>query len=256
MDRRLAIFRELLSTMQPGHLLDLATGHGGFALLAHELGWRVTAVDARTERWPDHDGIEWVQADVREFQIGGDVDCINVPGLFYHLEVGDQLDLLKRCSVAPTILETHVSLKPDREEMGYLGHLFDEGEIGPTSSWGNPFSFWPTEESLVRMLHDSGFTSVYVRTPQFRAGRNFYLALSEAEPSARASLVENYRTHEAPLGTRALDPEQTVRELELALRQAQEEAATYRDNYESLRAHPVVRALRQTRRLAERFKRG
>jgi hypothetical protein len=256
MDRRLAIFRELLGAMPPGHLLDVATGHGRFAVVARDLGWKVTAFDARTERWPDATGIDWVQSDVRDFDFDAErYTCINVPGLFYHLEIDDQLDLLRRCSGVTTILETHVSLSPDREEQGYQGHLFDEGEIGPTSSWGNQYSFWPTEESLIRMLHDAGFTSVYSRVPHFRAGRNFYLALSEQEPRARASLIDNYRQEELVPGARTLDPLERVEQLELALRNAQEQVSTYRRNYEELRSHPVVRGLRTLRGTGERLRR-
>ena len=49
------IFRALLALLSPGKMLDLGAGKGNFSLSAAELGWMVTAVDARTVRWPDAD---------------------------------------------------------------------------------------------------------------------------------------------------------------------------------------------------------
>ena len=141
MDTRLAIFQDILAILPRGRMLDLGTGHGKFAVLAHRLGWHVTAVDARTQRMPDHEGIEWVQADIRGYPVDG-YDCINLLSLFYHLEIDDQIDLLRRCSGTPTILDTHVSINPNREERGYRGERFDEGDTTRAqSSWGNPASF-------------------------------------------------------------------------------------------------------------------
>lgn len=185
MDARLDIFRRLLSTLPTGHLLDLAAGHGKFSLLAHELGWKVTAVDARTKRFPMTPGIEWVESDVREFPVDERYTCISVLGLLYHLELDAQLDLLRRCAGTPTIVDTHVSLAPDRVEQGYEGHVFDElGERTPkehrwsgTASWRNYESFWATEESLLRMFRDAGFADVWVLEPRYQEDRTFYLCL-------------------------------------------------------------------------------
>ncbi len=62
---RQALFSQLLSLLLTGRLIDLGTGHGTFAVLAADLGWEVTAVDARTERWPDDRRVTWVQGDIR-----------------------------------------------------------------------------------------------------------------------------------------------------------------------------------------------
>jgi Methyltransferase domain len=161
---RLDVFRAVLEPMKPGRLLDIATGHGGFALIAHELGWEVTAVDARTERMPMTDGITWVQSDIRDFEIAG-YDVISVLGIFYHLELDDQLELLKRCAGTTTIIDTHVALQADLVEGGYEGTSFAEVPGGLASSWINPTSFWPTENALIRMLHDCGYRFVFRLTP-------------------------------------------------------------------------------------------
>src|SRR4051794_28795646 len=89
------IFRALLAPLQPGRMLDLGAGKGNFSLSAAELGWQVTAVDARTVRWPNAESeqdavvaariraIQWIQADVRTFPIAADdYDLICILGLF------------------------------------------------------------------------------------------------------------------------------------------------------------------------------
>lgn len=181
---RLTVFRNLLALLPPGRLLDLACGHGKFSLIARDLGWEVTAVDVRTERMPNTPGIDWVQSDVRTFEIEPDrYDCISVLGLLYHLELPDQLGLLARCAGVTTILDTHVALMQDHKERGYRGTLFKEvagasaeqHAATATASWGNKVSFWPTEESLLRMIRDSGFASTFKMAPPHTPDRTFYL---------------------------------------------------------------------------------
>ena len=161
--------------MKPGRLLDLATGHGKFAGVASELGWAVTAVDARTERFPEADDIDWVQSDLRDYEIGN-FDVISLLGIFYHLELEDQLKLLTRCSGTMTIIDTHVALRAEVTEGGYEGRFFSENLEVPTASWINETSFWPTEESLVRMLHANGFEFVFkLIPPPTRVDRTWYI---------------------------------------------------------------------------------
>jgi 2-polyprenyl-3-methyl-5-hydroxy-6-metoxy-1,4-benzoquinol methylase len=122
------IFRALLAPFAPGRLLDLGAGKGNFALIAAGLGWKVTAVDARTVRWPDLAesdpttraliaSVRWVQADVRELSIPtGAYDLICILGLLHHLEIHDQVDLLRRCAGTLLRLDTHtISATVDRE---------------------------------------------------------------------------------------------------------------------------------------------
>lgn len=177
-------FTRLLATLPRGRLLDLACGHGAFSVAARELGWEVTAVDARTARMPGTEGIEWVQADVRDFPVEG-YDCIAVLGLLYHLELPAQIDLLRRCAPTPTLLDTHVARQPEVRQEGYEGIYFDElagrtqaeWRHSGTASWGNEKSFWATEESLNRLLHDCGFRFVWTLTPWYMNDRTFWLCL-------------------------------------------------------------------------------
>lgn len=183
-DHRLQVFRHILSLFPPGRLVDLGAGHGAFSLAALDLGWQVTAVDARTDRMPMTPGIDWIQQDVRTFDLPG-FDIVLVLGLLYHLEIQDQLALLRRCSQTVTILDTHHSERPTHLERGYAGHTFHElpaeraAEL-PSSqraAWGNMSAFWPTQPDLVRMLHDCGFETVLALVPPNVPGRTFYLCL-------------------------------------------------------------------------------
>jgi hypothetical protein len=189
-DRRVAVFRDLLGLFPPGRLLDLACGHGLFSIAAQEMGWQVTAVDARTERMPMTPGIEWIQHDVRGYDVRG-FDVIALLGLLYHLELAEQLNLLRRCSGTVTILDTHDSKQPTHLEGGYAGHTFIEVAEGTeerlaetaTAAWGNQTSFWATQPDLVRMLQDCGFGTVLAVVPPNTRDRTFYLCL----PAGRSS---------------------------------------------------------------------
>lgn len=172
---RVEIFTRLLAEWPPGRLLDLGAGHGKFSIAAHDLAWQVTAVDARTERMPRHDGIEWIQSDVRDFPMSEDWDCIAILGLLYHLELSDVLDLLKRCAGTRTVLDTHVALRAEIGQGPYEGKLFREELEAPTAAWKNPESFWPTEDSLVRILHDCGYRTVLKLLPEHARDRTFWV---------------------------------------------------------------------------------
>lgn len=182
---RLDVVRSLLAPLRPGRLLDVATGHGLFALLAHELGWDVTAMDARTERMPAMPGIQWIQGDVRTFDVSG-YDVIMILGLLYHLDIDDQVDLLRRCAGTPLILDTHVALKPAGSRSGYRGSVFlevpdlppEDHERCETASWGNKESWWTTQEELLRLLRDVGYRWTFPLTPSIRPDRTFYYCLS------------------------------------------------------------------------------
>lgn len=156
------------------------------------MGWVVTGVDARTVRMPMTSGITWVQQDIRETDVTG-YDLILLMGLLYHLELDDQLELLRRCSATVTILDTHHSNSPTHAEGGYAGHTFREippdhptslAET-PTAAWGNATSFWATQPDLVRMLHDCGFETILALVPPTLRNRTFYLCL----PSGRGRLM-------------------------------------------------------------------
>jgi SAM-dependent methyltransferase len=194
---KLNIFRTLLGLLKPGKLLDLGAGKGNFSLAAAQLGWHVTAVDARTVRWPDPEvekdlatanlirTIRWVQADVREFPIEErEYDLVCILGLLHHLEVSDQVSLLKRCSAMPTLLDTRIAKALVDLMEPYEGMLVrergktrEERDAVPQASWGNPLSFQHTEASLLRLVLDCGYIKMMQMRPPHREDYTFYLCL-------------------------------------------------------------------------------
>jgi SAM-dependent methyltransferase len=194
---RRRIFHSLVSPIKPGRMLDLAAGPGNFSIPAAKLGWDVTAVDVRTVRRPDPEAerdperaklirsIDWIESDVREFQIkGGEYDLICVFGILHHLELNDQIALVKKFSGTLTILDCRiapeVTVKEGRYEGRYVrefGKTREERDKIPGAAWGNERSFQHTEESLIRLLHDSGFRKVMCMRPPHAENYTFYVAL-------------------------------------------------------------------------------
>jgi tetratricopeptide (TPR) repeat protein len=184
---RMRIFRYLLGCVarERDRVVDLGAGHCAYSQAARNMGCTVTAVDARTERKPDDaelDAIRFVKADVRQFELAG-FDVIVFLGLLYHLELPEQLDILRRCAAtnAPVILETQVHVEamvPESETRAwartlvrrgdYEGVVFPEGD-NPMASIGNSESFWATEPALLAMLRDAGFTQATLVDPLLRS---------------------------------------------------------------------------------------
>ena len=187
-ERRTEIYQRMLEQFLPGRLADLGAGHGTFSILAADKGWQVTAIDARTERFPDDDRITWVHSDVREADLSG-FDLIVCLGLFYHLTLSDQLDLLKRCSGTPLLIDTHLAvgvsthaLSKEVESDGYTGRLYDEVLSSPLASWVNEKSFWPNRDGFQRMLDDAGYGIVLTVEPWYLPDRTFFLCLPGTPP--------------------------------------------------------------------------
>lgn len=187
---RLAWFDRMLALFQPGHVIDLGAGHGVFAIRAADAGWRVTALDARGDRYPKDLGprIEWRVGDVRDVDLSG-YDLIGCLGLFYHLTVDDQLDLLRRSMGIPIVLDTHVAndrpspftLSAEVELGGYRGRLFTEADQArhSTASFGNDRSFWAQPEELYRMLDEHGYDLLEAK-PWYLPTRTFWACLPRA----------------------------------------------------------------------------
>ena len=191
------IFRSLISPLKPGKMLDLGAGPGNFSLAAAQLGWAATAVDARAARTPDPEAekdsdraelirsVRWVEADVREFPIrNGEYDLICILGLMHHLEVDDQIKLLRRCSGTLTLLDVRVAPRITDTEGPYEGrYRREKGETREerdqvlTASWGNEGSFHHTEESLLRLVRDCGYSKAMLMRPPHSPNYTFYFCL-------------------------------------------------------------------------------
>jgi predicted RNA methylase len=184
---RFRLFDTMLAQFTPGRLVDLGAGHGKFSLRAARAGWEVTAVDARTERFPEDPRVTWVHEDVRTVSLEG-YDLIVCLGLFYHLTIDDQLSLLDRAAGTPMILDTHVGvpnstfpLSEVTVQRGYRGRMYQERDLeAHTASWENTESFWPVPKAQQRMLTERGYV-VLTATPWYLPDRTFFLCLPSAE---------------------------------------------------------------------------
>ncbi|HEX8498926.1 MAG TPA: class I SAM-dependent methyltransferase [Actinomycetales bacterium] len=184
-NRRFQAFDTALGLVPVGRLVDLGAGHGLFSRRAADAGWDVTAVDARTERFPQDDRVTWVHQDVREHDLAG-YDLIVCLGLFYHLTLADQHDLLERAGGTPILMDTHVDVGIDYgddrlgehvEEGGYRGRLYGEHLESPLASWVNETSFWPDLDSFYRLLADHGYAVTLALEPWYGVDRTFFLLL-------------------------------------------------------------------------------
>ena len=187
--RRRALLRNLLLLEPPEGktLLDLGAGHGKISKMARSYGYGVTAVDARSVRFPKRRGdITWTVADVSKYEIKF-FDVILMLGLLYHLPLDRQLNLLTRCALncKQLIIDTHVCLEDNPDKIltpeGYEGWVYHEADTiaglknRPPAAFNNTDSFWPTPDALERMCLDFGFSSVVRHEPRHAKDRIFFL---------------------------------------------------------------------------------
>ncbi len=199
---RLKTFGYLLDhVLRPSQrtLLDLGAGHCLFSMVAVSRGYLATAVDARTTRVPKRLGpIRFIQSDIRDFDPAG-FGVIAIIGLLYHLEIADQLALLRRCAYgASVVVETQIHVpemmaaaeaKPWHtivQRNGYEGVDYPENDT-PMASIGNPTSFWHTENSIIRLFAEAGYARVTLIDPIFRSvhgARRFYVLSAAIIPGS------------------------------------------------------------------------
>jgi hypothetical protein len=133
--------------------------------------------------------VRFVQEDVRRVtrETFGSFDVVYLLGLLYHLDVPDLFSVLEnvcRLCLNLLVVDTLISLTAeDRVEwrgQAFYGRRYREHEDGDTDeirrsrllkSIDNTFSFRLTKESLLRVLHDVGFTSVYECLVPFEPGK-------------------------------------------------------------------------------------
>jgi SAM-dependent methyltransferase len=179
-------------------ILDLGCGEGVYAIEAGLRGARVVALDARTVRMSrgaacaERHGlqtVQFIQEDVRRISQGmlGSFDVVYFLGLLYHLDALAAFSVLEKVFTLCTrllIVDTLISLTPEtRVEWrggNYQGQRIREHDDGDSEearksrvlrSIDNTFSFRFTRESLLRALHDVGFTSVLECHVPFEPGK-------------------------------------------------------------------------------------
>ena len=196
---RQKIFRSLLNSeidVSGKWVADLGAGPCAFARVATEFGAEVFAVDGRAERVPDNiekQGVHFFSADVREFNLEA-FDVVLIFGLLYHLEIQDQVELLRRCQGKEVLVDTQVCCPdlvvrfpldecqyPLVQFNGYEGIVFPEKD-NPMASIVNKTSFWHTEKSYLRLFSDCGFNDITAYRPLYLSKygmRSFYRLLPD-----------------------------------------------------------------------------
>jgi len=175
-------------SMSELRVLDLACGEGVYAIETALRGAQVVAIDGRSERMnkgkeaTERIGLKNVsfeQHDVRRVTTlsHGQFDIIYLLGILYHLDVPDVFTTLENVYLMSKnfiVIDTHISLSA-RDKVAYKGVNYaglkwrEHGDSDPDdlrrsklqASLDNTFSFWFTKESLVKLLVDIGFTSVF-----------------------------------------------------------------------------------------------
>lgn len=172
-NKRISIVKNLLSAMDKRlPLLDIATGHGKFALMARSLGFNVTGVDAREERIPLNNDIIWYISDINDFDTSR-YKLILCLGILYHFK-NPQL-LLNKTKHAITIIDTHYALKEEVSYMGMKGKFYTENNSANTASFKDDFSFWPTKPELIKLLKSN--YNIVLEGEQYLEDRSFFLCL-------------------------------------------------------------------------------
>ncbi len=168
-------------------ILDLGCGEGVYAIEAALHGASVLAVNGRTERMSRGEAIarrlgltnlRFEQADVRNISVDshGGFDIVYFLGILYHLNVPDVFYVLANLHGLCRrwlLIDTHISLNP-QDDSSFQGREYtgtrvrEHGDSNPeaarrgrvASSLDNTFSFYFDKPSLIRLLVDTGFTTV------------------------------------------------------------------------------------------------
>jgi len=179
-------------------ILDLGCGEGVYAIEAGLRGAEIVALDARTQRMAQGaacaerhglKSVKFVHEDVRRVkrETFGLFEVVYLLGLLYHLDAPDVFNVLENIYGLCTgllVVDTLISLTTECQvgwrDQTYGGCRSREHNDADTEevrrsrvlkSIDNPFSFRFTRESLLRVLHDAGFTSVYECHVPFEPGK-------------------------------------------------------------------------------------
>lgn len=169
-------------------ILDLACLEGGYSIEMALHGATVVGIEGRDiniekARYAQQalrlENVEFFQDDVRNLSVEtyGTFDVVLVLGILYHLDTPDVFHLMKRVNevcrgfaIVDTLTSTYARTSIEHQGKTYWGHRWAEFPEGTTESgkskfaWAsldNDMSFCFTVPSLLNMILDAGFTSVY-----------------------------------------------------------------------------------------------
>jgi 2-polyprenyl-3-methyl-5-hydroxy-6-metoxy-1,4-benzoquinol methylase len=205
--RIMQIIRDLArNSVEEIRVLDVACGEGVYAIETALRGAQLHAFDARTERMDNGKqcaerlgltNLRFEKNDVRHVSLKshGEYDIIYFLGILYHLDVPDSFHILENLYTMCRqfmVIDSHISLSPE-DEVHYKDRKYkgvwhrehrnsDPASVRKSrqlSSIDNSFSFWFTKDSLVTLLVDVGFTSVF----------ECHAPLEPSKPGDRITLV-------------------------------------------------------------------
>ncbi|MEW1705828.1 methyltransferase domain-containing protein [Microbacterium sp. NPDC089190] len=119
-----AVVREIVTPLPSGTAIDVATGDGRTALWLAERGWACTGLDfssaglALAAARPGGDAVEWVQADVHEWEPDAPVDLV----VSCYLHLPDSAAAIARIAQWVTPGGTLVVVGHDVENIAAGGH--------------------------------------------------------------------------------------------------------------------------------------
>ena len=178
-------------------MIDMGAGPCLYSIEADKLGLKVTAVDGRTDRIPQNIGsIKVIIADV--VKVTPDHDIVLLSGIFYHLDLGQQFELLSNINNSKAqyiILNTHYLIRnihgiPINPNVSKFSPIFKSGSIEgvnylegdidslnnrPLASLYNKYSFWHTIESLINIVEKSTNMKLKMIFDPFVVDRRFLL---------------------------------------------------------------------------------
>lgn len=217
-------------------VLDVACGEGVYSIEFGLRGAEVLGFDARDERM-SHGmrcarlaGLENVQfqvADLRKVtrETHGEFDVVLFLGILYHLDVPDVfkvLEAMSRMCAGFMVVDTHVALdgpaQVEHPGRTYRGRWTREhGDADPPEvkrarvlmSIDNPRAFQFTRESVVRLLSDVGFTSVFECCAPLEPGKPEDRATFVAHKGTRVKLSTYHWVNDLSddeLASRVLQP--------------------------------------------------
>jgi SAM-dependent methyltransferase len=175
-------------SLEGRRVLDLGCLEGLFAMEFAKQGAEAVGVEIRAghiakanlcKEALDLQKVSFVQDDVRNISVEkyGKFDVIVCSGILYHLAQAEVFDLVSKMHEMATrlvLIDTHIAIEPQQaaqyKGVEYRGSTYREHAEGSSASdrakrgwasWDNSTSFWLTRPSLVNLMLDCGFSSVF-----------------------------------------------------------------------------------------------
>lgn len=134
-EKRINQIRKIARAWIPGKIVDLGTGTGELSVRLSADGATMTCVDSTDRRVLAQARDMFVQEDAVGFDLSP-FDLVIMAGLFYHLDLSQQQQIVSQCRGKYCVLDTHFSRSPAAMQGSWSGQF-----RSPTASTTslNPF---------------------------------------------------------------------------------------------------------------------